>query len=151
MRVGAKCRRHSVLIIMDSSSVREPATPAEGAATSEGANSGVEVSAICKIAHSTPETVKRLLRADSGEFPVTKSIINILHNIRLVGSIPVTKAQKRYLNNQESVVAFLLNDSHSINKLRSKLVANPKLVIFIAGVACALNAASLSQLQGIGN
>jgi len=116
-----------------------------------GGSGSVDANSVCKIAHSSPESVRQLLREDSGDFPITKTIVNLLHNIRIVGSIPVTKAQKRYLNNQESVVAFLLNDQHSITKLRSKLVAHPKLVIFIAGITCAQNVASLSQLQDIAN
>lgn len=112
---------------------------------------GVDVRIICVLAHTSKDSVPNIIKNESDEYEITKSIINILYNLRIVGSIPINKSQKRYLESEEKTVRFLLNTKNSLAKLQARLIANPKLVILISGAGCANLNSSYSHLTDIGN
>lgn len=111
----------------------------------------VDIRSICQLAHTTKGNVRAILKSESKDFEITKSLLNILYNVRVIGSIPITKPQRRYLDSQEDDIQFLLNVKVPLPRLQSRLFANPKLTIFIAGIACSHLSTSFYQLKDIGN
>ena len=71
------------------------------------------------------------LRSESRELEITKSLLNVLHNIVVVQSIEVPKTQQDYFNKHEELVWYLLS-SNSLKSKKAVLENNHHLVACIA-------------------
>ena len=71
------------------------------------------------------------ISSESRELEITKSILNVLHNIVLVKSIEVTRTQKDFLDKEAELVWHLLSKD-SLKSKKAILESNPDLVACIA-------------------
>ena len=88
------------------------------------------------IVASFPKLSKRkvltILTSEGSQRPVTKSLLNLLYNIVIVGSLPVSRLQKTFLDHHSDLVLDLLSSSKSLAWKKAALEANVKLVLHIA-------------------
>ena len=87
---------------------------------------------VAKIPHLYRANILRLFRAESERLELTTSLLNLLHNIVRVGSVPVTATQKSYFNTHSKLVLKLLNRKVPIDWKKKELEKNISLVINIA-------------------
>ena len=87
---------------------------------------------VAKIPHLSRANILRLFRAESERLELTTSLLNLLHNIVRVGSVPVTATQKSYFNAHSKLVLKLLNRKVPIDWKKKELEKNISLVINIA-------------------
>lgn len=76
--------------------------------------------------------LKLLLLSDTSRLELTKSIVNILYNIVHSRAAVTTAAQKRVLEQYETLVWQLLDPLHSLQQKKRILVNNTRLVKAIA-------------------
>ena len=76
--------------------------------------------------------VGAILRNESRQFEVTKSLLNLLHNIVLVGSVTVSQEQKEVIDKHADLVWLLLSKSKSLKWKRRALADNIDLVVCIS-------------------
>lgn len=94
---------------------------------------GVNVSLVIGLSKASRQAAKRLLLSDKHpEFTLTRSLLNLLHNAVLVGSLPTTEHQKSRLDANRSLVWKLLSPRKSLTWKRDSLAAHPSLAIIIA-------------------
>ncbi len=84
------------------------------------------------LLQGTKRKARAVLNGESRELEVTKSLLNVLDNAVLVGSIPVSPVQKEYLDQHSAVVWQLLAKSGSLSAKKALLQANIPLVVAIA-------------------
>lgn len=75
--------------------------------------------------------IRDTLYSESRQLEITKSILNVLHNIVVVKSIEVTRTQKDYFDKKEQLVWELLS-TKSLKSKKTILESNPDLVACIA-------------------
>jgi hypothetical protein len=93
---------------------------------------GVDVDAIRKIQSSDRHQVKQILKGESRQLEVTKSLLNLVHNIVRVGSVPVSAHQRAFLDKNADLVLRLLNKKTSLKAKKDILESHPSLVLNIA-------------------
>ena len=93
---------------------------------------GVEVDVIRKIARGTRAEAVTILQEEGAELKTTKSLLNILHNLVEVGSIPVTERKRAFFNERAQFVWELLSAKRSLAWKKRALEANIAVVINIA-------------------
>ena len=93
---------------------------------------GFEHKTIEGIQRASPVQIRQILRNETRDLEVTKSLINLLHNIVRVGSVPVTEAQRIYFDENSDIVLRLLNRKVSITWKKEALTKNLGLVRNIA-------------------
>lgn len=96
---------------------------------------GVEKELIRKIARAPPKEAKRILEDESPQLEVTKSLLNILHNLVVVGSIPATRNKRAFFDDHADVVHDLLSPKKSLAWKKTVLLRDTSLLINIA-TAC---------------
>lgn len=72
--------------------------------------------------------VGAILLNESSQFEVTRSLLNLLHNIVLVGSVPASQEQKKIIDKHADLVWLLLSDSKSLKWKRKVFADNIDLV-----------------------
>lgn len=95
---------------------------------------GCDVSAISRIAKTPRAQVSSILKSESSQNEVTKSLLNLLYNAVIVGSLPVSVTQKSFFDNNSLLVHNLLDNSKSIKVKKELLQKHPSLVINIASL-----------------
>ena len=93
---------------------------------------GVDVETICLIGQLKKVQVKSLLESESRELEVTKSLLNLVHNLVVVGSLPVSQTLRLFLDEHAETVHQLLASTKSLKSKKALLIANIPLVINIA-------------------
>ena len=76
---------------------------------------------VSKFPRLPPYKVREILKSESPDFEITKSLLNLLHNIVEVGSLPVSKRQRQFLDDHPEAVLRLLNPESSLQYRRSSL------------------------------
>lgn len=93
---------------------------------------GVDREAIREIANSIPSEVKAILKQESSQLEVTKSLLNILHNLVRVGSIPVEAYKRKFFEDHASIILELLSPKKSLRWKKQAFERHPIIVINIA-------------------
>ena len=88
--------------------------------------------AVSRLPHLNRSQVLQVLQGESKDLEITKSLLNLLHNIVRVGSVPVTKAQKDFFDSHAQLVLGLLNATKPLKWKKAALEANLPLVVNIA-------------------
>ncbi len=76
--------------------------------------------------------IRQILHSESSRLEVTKSLLDLVYNIVVVGSVPVAPVQKEYLDKHSDLVWHLLHTSKSLSSKKTLLEANIPLVVAIA-------------------
>ena len=76
--------------------------------------------------------IKTILRSESSRLEVTKSLLDIVYNLVVVGSVPASTTQKEYLDQHSALVWQLLSKSKSLGWKKALLGNNIPLVVVIA-------------------
>ena len=93
---------------------------------------GVDKVALLEIAKAPVSEIKYIIQAEGPNLVVTKSLLNVLHNLILVGSIPVTTRKRAFFDQEAHLVAQLLSSSQSLAWKKRVLEANPSVALNIA-------------------
>jgi len=93
---------------------------------------GCEVAFVRQLSQIPRKEVKKLLQSESGQLEFTKSLLNLLHNIVVVGSVPVSSTQKAFFDSHSNLVLSLLSKSKSLSWKKHQLEKNVALIINIA-------------------
>ncbi len=104
---------------------------------------GCDVQLISNILRIPRPKVRKLLQKESSELEVTKSLLNLLYNIVVIGSVPVSQTQKDYLDRHSDIVHDLLGN-RSLKWKKAALEKDPALVLNIAA-SCPTAVGSSSQ------
>ena len=104
---------------------------------------GCDTDVIARISRTPRAQVYRILKFESDRFEVTKSLLNLLFNAVIVGSLPVSSTQKTYFDNNADLVHNLVGTSKSLSWKKKELTDNSSLAINIAAL-CPTVAGSLS-------
>ena len=75
--------------------------------------------------------IRHTIKSESRELEITKSLLNVLHNIIVVRSLEVTRTQKDFLDTKSEIVWYLLSGK-SVKSKKEVLEDNPELVACIA-------------------
>ena len=93
---------------------------------------GCNVDAVKQLLKASLSKVKRLLHLDIGhEYILTKSLLNLLHNSVVVGSIATSVPQKLYFRKKINLVKKLLSKRTSLEEKREILGTNVALTLCI--------------------
>ncbi len=99
---------------------------------------------IIKQIHRLPRAkVRQLLTKESSDLEVSKSLLNLLFNIVIVGSLPVTVTQKAFFDQHSDLVHELLG-RRSLKWKKAQLEKDIGLVLNIAA-SCPTVVGSSSQ------
>ena len=111
--------------------------PSSFIANSMSKNSAQELGCLCDIIWHFPRQsrhkVKRQLQEESKDLEITKSLLNLLHNIVNMGSVPVSRSQKDFFDSHAGIVNELLSSKKSLQVKKKLLESNISLTINIAG------------------
>lgn len=95
---------------------------------------GCDCLRVRRLARQTPQKVRQEIRSEGSDRPLTTSILNLLYNAVIVGSVATTLAQKRILDKNRALVWQLLSDYRSLAWKKRTLESNPSIVIAIASL-----------------
>ena len=87
---------------------------------------------VTKIPNISRNEVLKLLHKESEQLPLTTSLLNLLHNIVIVGSVAVSESQKEYFDSHADLVLKLLNPKIDIFWKKRQLEKDISLVLNIA-------------------
>ena len=93
---------------------------------------GIDVELVGSLNQISRNQVKRLLRIETPQLELTKSLLNLLHNIVRVGSVNVTPTQRKFFDKHSDLVLGLLSKSKSLRWKKAQLEQNIPLVLNIA-------------------
>ena len=93
---------------------------------------GCAVGRVAEISRGPRQRVKRILDLESDQLEVTKSLVNILYNIVIVGSVPPTATQRTFFDKHSEIVFQLVSRSRALHWKKETLRDNISLVINIA-------------------
>jgi hypothetical protein len=93
---------------------------------------GIDREAIAGIVKSSPSEVKSIIKQESSQLEVTKSLLNILHNLIRVGSIPVEDYKRSFFDSHSELILDLLSSKRSLKWKKGTFERNPIVVINIA-------------------
>lgn len=93
---------------------------------------GCVVERVAEISKVPRRQIKRIINSESDQLEVTKSLLNILYNIVIVGSIPPTTTQRAFFDNHSDLVFQLVSNSKALHWKKQALLENIPLVINIA-------------------
>ena len=93
---------------------------------------GCAVGRVADITRVPRRQVKRILDSESDQLEVTKSLVNILYNIVIVGSVPPTETQRAFFDKHSDIVFQLVSRSKALYWKKEALRENISLVINIA-------------------
>lgn len=93
---------------------------------------GCEVGRVSEISRVPRRRVRRIIESESDQLEVTKSLLNILYNIVIVGSIPPTITQRAFFNKHSELVLELVSKYRPLHWKKQALQENVSLVINIA-------------------
>jgi hypothetical protein len=93
---------------------------------------GVDTEIVKELAKSTRHEITVILGKESAQFEVTKTLLNILHNLVRVGSIPADKRKRKFFDDHSNLVLDLLSTRRSLKYKKKALARNPLVVINIA-------------------
>ena len=102
---------------------------------------GCDCGLISRLLQVSRQDVRRLFKAESNQLELTKSLLNLLYNIVIVGSVPVSPTQKAFFDAHSNLVLSLTSKSKSLKWKKAKLEKNVALVLNIAA-ACPIVAGS---------
>lgn len=111
---------------------------------------GCSTDVISKIAQTPRKSVPLILKGESVGLEVTKSLLNLLYNAVIVGSLPVSLTQKAFFDQHSDLVRSLLSTSKSFSLKKALLTEHPALVINIAGL-CPTAVGSSSRKRATNN
>ncbi len=93
---------------------------------------GIDIDSVRRLTSVPRKDVKRILAGESKQLEVTKSLVNLLHNIIRVGSVPVSTTQRTYFDKHADKVWSLLSKTTSLHQKKKTLESNIDLVLNIA-------------------
>lgn len=93
---------------------------------------GCAVGRVSEISQAPRRKVRRIIESESDLLEVTKSLLNILYNIIIVGSIPCTTTQRSFFDKNADLVLQLLSRARPLHWKKQALQENISLVINIA-------------------
>ena len=93
---------------------------------------GCHVDSISQLLRVARPQVKKILRRESTKYEITKSLLNLLYNLVVVGSLPVSKTQRAYFDANAELVLQLLSNNKSLTWKKSVFETNTPLVLNIA-------------------
>ena len=93
---------------------------------------GCVVGRLSEIAQGTRRQVKKILDSESDQLEVTKSLVNILYNLVIVGSITPTPIQRTFFDKHSELVFQLVSKSRPLYWKKQELRDNITLVIHIS-------------------
>lgn len=85
------------------------------------------VAALAPLAHASPKTIRDTLSSEA-KFEVTKSLVNLLYNIVVVGSVRVNDDTKSFIDRRVELVLALVSRSKPLWWKQQQLIHNPALV-----------------------
>lgn len=99
---------------------------------------GVDQQIISQLSQTPKGQVRGVIRGeDPANKEITTSLLNLLYNIRVVGSIPTSQWQRTCFNRCQKTVDYLISDDVSIEAKKKRLETSPGLVHQICS-ACLL-------------
>ena len=93
---------------------------------------GIDTSLITNLHRVDRKQVGKLLKNESKQLEVTKSLLNLLHNIVRVGSVEVSETQRQFFDKHTNLVLKLLAKSTPLAWKKRQLQRNVPLVLNIA-------------------
>ena len=93
---------------------------------------GCSASRVAEISRVPKRQVKKILDSESDQLEVTKSLVNILYNIVIVGSIAPTSTQRAFFDKHSELVFQLVSKSRPLYWKKQELRENISLVLNIA-------------------
>ena len=93
---------------------------------------GCVVGRVAEISRAPRRQVKRILDSESDQLEVTKSLVNILYNIVIVGSVPPSATQRAFFDKHADIVFQLVSRSRALHWKKEALRENISLVINIS-------------------
>ena len=95
---------------------------------------GCDYKAIGLIRRTSTGRIGTLLKKEGPKRVLLKSLLNLLYNAIVVGSIPVSRIQKKILDDNREVVWQLLSHKTSLAWKKRLLIRHPDLVVTIAAL-----------------
>lgn len=93
---------------------------------------GCNVPILAQLANASASIIRSTLKSDDYTFEVTKSLVNVLYNLVIVGSIPADSYTKSFLDRKAQLVLALVSRSKPLWWKHQQLIHNPALVQVIA-------------------
>jgi hypothetical protein len=84
------------------------------------------------IAQASLAQVADILKAEPPTLPITKSLIQLLYNIVVVGSVPINDRRRAFFDRYTNQVLTLLSSGRSLERKKVVLVNHPELARNIA-------------------
>ena len=106
---------------------------------------GCATDTISKIAQNPRKSVPLILKGESAGLEVTKSLLNLLYNAVIVGSLSVSLTQKAFFDENAASVRSLLSTGKSLAWKKELLTGHPALVINIAALCPTVAGSSLPK------
>lgn len=76
--------------------------------------------------------IKSVLSRESKDLEITKSLLNLIHNIVIIGSVSITKTQREFLDSNTILVLDLLSTRLSLKFKKALFLKHPSLTRYIA-------------------
>jgi len=92
----------------------------------------IDIAAVQQLTRVSRTKLRQLLKSESRQLELSKSLLNLLHNIIRVGSVPVSETQKRFFDKNANLVLKLLDRRQPLAWKKSQLERNAALVLNIA-------------------
>lgn len=93
---------------------------------------GCDVAVVSQILRVARPQVKKILKGESDKYEITKSLLNLLYNIVVVGSLPVSKTQRAYFDSNAELILQLLSSAKTVTWKKGVFENNTALVLNIA-------------------
>lgn len=99
---------------------------------------GCECQAVRKLPKLPVEKIKLIFKNESSPYVLTKSILNLLYNIIIVGSVSIGIHKRNIFDQNTELIWKLLSSKNSIHTKNKFLEKNPNFVKTIASI-CPVN------------
>lgn len=106
---------------------------------------GCAVDTVSRIPRVPRGGVKGIIQSESKQLEVTKSLLNLLENAIVVGSIPVSATQRAFFDANTVLILNLLSKRKSLTWKKAALAKNIALVINIAALCPTVAGSSLPK------
>lgn len=96
--------------------------------TMEGCNTAL----LAPLVDASSAAVRKVLSSEGSSYEVTKSLVNLLYNITIVGSIPSDSDTRQFLDRKAELVLDLVSPTKPLWWKQKQFLHNPALVRTIA-------------------
>ena len=95
---------------------------------------GCDSTVMNRLARMADHQAVAAIKGDSPDFRLTKSLLNLLYNTVVVGSVRYTRVQKEIIDTNKDLVWRLLDRNIPVARKRNLFARNPAFAVALAGI-----------------